>query len=318
MRGIAEVKDGRTFTLSLPLDRPSGGGLSAHRLPPIVRPTIRSGHVNANCAMSVAHPGASDIVSDDLVVLHTQFSTQWDAFGHIGARFDADGDGTAEIVYYNGWRGEGDVVVPTDTGQAGLSSLSDVTGAGTGQASTSDAGPVGINHLAEHGAQGRAVLIDLEEHHGTVRRTVGHAGLTAVMEAQGVSVEPGDFLMLHTGFGRALMAGVPLDDSNSGASLDGSDRDLQDWVRDSGVVAIASDSHAVETFPALAHSAGLPVLPLHELCLFRLGVHLGELWWLSELAEHLRESGRSRCLLTAPPLRLPGATGSPVTPVATT
>jgi hypothetical protein len=59
------------------------------------------------------------------------------------------------------------------------------------------------------------------------------------------------------------------------------------------------------------------VLPLHELCLFRLGIHLGELWWLSDLADHLRAQGRHRFLLTAPPLRLPGTTGSPLTPIAT-
>ena len=40
-------------------------------------------------------------------------------------------------------------------------------------------------------------------------------------------------------------------------------------------------------------------------------------WYLTELAAWLRESGRSRFLLTAPPLRMPGAAGSPVTPVAT-
>jgi hypothetical protein len=56
---------------------------------------------------------------------------------------------------------------------------------------------------------------------------------------------------------------------------------------------------------------------LHEHCLFKLGVPLGELWWLGDLARWLREHGRSRFLLTAPPLRLPGAVGSPVTPVAT-
>jgi kynurenine formamidase len=38
---------------------------------------------------------------------------------------------------------------------------------------------------------------------------------------------------------------------------------------------------------------------------------------LNDLAAYLRNAGRSRCLLTAPPLRLPGAVGSPVTPVAT-
>ena len=58
-------------------------------------------------------------------------------------------------------------------------------------------------------------------------------------------------------------------------------------------------------------------LPIHNLCLFRLGVPLGEMWYLHELASWLREHNRSRFLLTAPPLRLPGAVGSPVTPVAT-
>ena len=50
--------------------------------------------------------------------------------------------------------------------------------------------------------------------------------------------------------------------------------------------------------------------------LFKLGIHLGELWHLTPLAEWLRAHGRYRFLLTAPPLRLPGATGSPATPVA--
>ena len=60
-----------------------------------------------------------------------------------------------------------------------------------------------------------------------------------------------------------------------------------------------------------------PRLPIHNKCLFRLGVPLGELWYLEELAEWLSANGRSRFFLTAPPLRLTGAVGSPVTPVAT-
>jgi hypothetical protein len=58
-------------------------------------------------------------------------------------------------------------------------------------------------------------------------------------------------------------------------------------------------------------------LPLHEHCLFKNGIPLGELWHLTPLAEYLRAEGRTRFLLTAPPLRLPGAVGSPVTPIAT-
>ena len=317
-KGVAEVRDGRVFCLALPLDRPRVG-LSPHRLPPIVRPTLRAGHVNFNCDMSVAHRGASDVVSDDLVVLHTQYSTQWDALGHVGARFDADADGVPERVFYNGWRAGIDVVGTDDPRLAGLSSLTDVEGAAEGRASTSDAGPVDISHMAGHGVQGRAVLIDLEAHFGADRALVGHADLASMMRQDEVVVEAGDIVLLHTGFARSLLDGRDAAASaDSCAVLDGTDRELHDWIRDTGIAAIAADNHAVEAFPPAGHRDGQPVLPLHELCLFRLGVHLGELWWLSELAEHLRGAGRSRVLLTAPPLRLPGATGSPLTPIATT
>ena len=60
-----------------------------------------------------------------------------------------------------------------------------------------------------------------------------------------------------------------------------------------------------------------PRLPLHEHCLFKNGIPLGELWYLTELASWLRAHRRTRFLLTAPPLRLPGAVGSPATPIAT-
>ncbi|MEP1031014.1 MAG: cyclase family protein, partial [Alphaproteobacteria bacterium] len=40
-------------------------------------------------------------------------------------------------------------------------------------------------------------------------------------------------------------------------------------------------------------------------------------WYLAELKKALKERGRSRFLLTAPPLRLPGSVGSPATPIAT-
>lgn len=319
-KGVAEVREGRTFCLSLPLDHPGGMVLNPNRYPPVLRPGLRAGAVNFNCDLGVAYPGATDVVSDDFVLLHTQYSTQWDAFGHAGARFDADGDGTAEQVYYNGWRAGIEVVGPDSVQRAGLASLTDLEGAADGLASTSDAGPVAISSMARHGVQGRAVLVDLAAHHGTDRVLIGHRELTAVMEADGVTVEAGDILLLHTGFGREVLAQAKHPSSEAlqvCAVLDGADPDLRRWITDSGVAAIAADNYAVEVFPSPGAGPGDAVLPLHELCLFRLGVHLGELWWLSELADHLRAAGRSRCLLTAPPLRLPGATGSPVTPIAT-
>jgi kynurenine formamidase len=103
----------------------------------------------------------------------------------------------------------------------------------------------------------------------------------------------------------------------TGAVLDGRDAKLLQWITDSGLSVLIADNYAVEAHPAIGHPGCCATLPLHEHCLFKLGVHLGEIWHLSELANWLRAHGRSRFLLTAPPLRLPGAVGSPATPVAT-
>ena len=81
--------------------------------------------------------------------------------------------------------------------------------------------------------------------------------------------------------------------------------------------SLSSFTRAVEAFPSRPGEGCCAALPLHEHCLFKLGVHLGELWHLTPLARWLRAHGRYRFLLTGPPLRLPGAVGSPATPVAT-
>ena len=106
--------------------------------------------------------------------------------------------------------------------------------------------------------------------------------------------------------------------ANSCPVLDGRDERLQNWVTKSGLVALISDNYAVEAVPSRdCDGPSCAALPLHAHCLFRLGVNLGELWYLSELADWLRANRRNRFLLTAPPLRLPGAVGSPATPVGT-
>lgn len=80
---------------------------------------------------------------------------------------------------------------------------------------------------------------------------------------------------------------------------------------------LIADNYAVERAPSEIGSGRRANLPLHELSLFKLGIHLGEIWWLGDLNTYMRKAGRSRFLLTAPPLRLPGSVGSPTTPVAT-
>lgn len=245
------------------------------------------------------------------MLLYSQYSTQWDSFAHAGALFDADGDGVAEIVYYNGWRGGETVVAPTET-----------PGAPSGQRfEGSHAHELGIDGFAVKGIQGRGVLVDLHSRFGRERVPVTCDQLMAIMAEDRVTVEPGDILLLYTGYDEVILegGGVPTHDAihHSCAGLEGGDEALRDWIARSGVAAIASDNRAVELIPARNAARTGTAAPIHELCLFKLGIPLGEQWLLRDLARWLREHDRSRFLLTAPPLRLPGAVGSPVTPIAT-
>lgn len=306
---VAEVRDGLTFCLSLPLDYPGGNVLNSRRHPPRLFATERKGKANYNYVLADERDSWTDVISDDAVLLHTQYSTQWDSLAHVGAQFDADGDGEAEVVYYNGWRGGEHIVGPQAHGE------------GCGGLEGVHADRLGIDRMAERCVQGRGVMIDLHAHFGEEHRAVGHDDLMRVIEADGVAVEEGDMVCLHTGFARMVLSmnKAPTKERLHGActALDGRDERLLQWISDSGLSVLIADNYAVEAFPSLPGEGRHAFLPLHEHCLFKLGVHLGELWQLSELAGYLREHGRNRFLLTAPPLRLPGAVGSPATPVAT-
>lgn len=316
-RAAQEVRAGLSFALSLPLDYPGDNKLNVRRHPPVLRPTFRDGLPYVNFPFARHEPGASDVISDDQVLLSLQYSTQWDSLAHVGARFDADGDGIAESVYYNGFRADKDIVGPV----AYRHEHGFEPHACGGE--NSHANFLGIENLAVKGMQGRGVLVDLVAHFGREYRTIGYEDLMSVMQADGIEVLPGDILVLRTGFSEMIMEmkGHPDEAALNShcAALDGRDQQLLQWITDSGIAALAADNYAVERFPARPPEieGEHALLPLHHHCLFKLGLPLGELWYLRELAEWLREHQRSYFMLTAPPLRLPGAMGSPVTPVAT-
>ena len=165
-------------------------------------------------------------------------------------------------------------------------------------------------------------MVDLQAHFGDERVSVGYEALMEVMEKDRVVVVEGDMVCFHTGWDDMILAMGGDPDAEklhaSCAVLDGFDDKLLQWITESGLAVIATDNMGVEDVHSSGSTqGGRARLPLHRHCLFRLGVHLGEIWYLSELAAALRERGRCRFLLTAPPLRMPGAVGSPVTPVAT-
>lgn len=304
LAALKEVQTGIVFCLSHPLDRPGGSVLNPFRKPPEFHPVIREGKVYFNLDMGETNPRFTDVGSDEAIFLYSQYSTHWDGFAHKGTHFDADGDGVAEKVSYNGFH------LVDDQGRG----LYGETGALA----------LSVAAMAETGVQGRAVLIDLRHHFGDARTDITYEMLESVMEKDAITVEQGDILCLHTGLGQLIRdANGKLDNAikTQCAVLDGHDKRLLEWISDTGVAAIAADNLAVERSgtlgvdPRMPHRG--PQLPLHEHCLVKLGIHLGELWYFTELAAWLRRNKRSRFLLTAPPLRMPGAAGSPVTPVAT-
>jgi len=306
-KGVAEVQEGRSFCLSLPLDLPGGNVLHPARHPPQRYATTSDGLDRFLLPLEKIGPDFTDVVNDDRVMITMQYSTQWDALAHVGGMFDADGDGEPEPVFYNGWRGGEDITAaPCDE---------------CGDMTATEARKLGVQTIAETCMQGRAVMIDLARAFGDAHLDVDYAMLSEAMAAQNVEVEQGDMVMFHTGWtGKIVEAGGnPTHEMLHGTctALEGRDPALQEWIRDSGLVALISDNYAVERAPSRTGDGKRAMLPIHELCLFKLGIPLAEIWWLGDLAAYFAETGRNRCLLTAPPLRLPGAVGSPATPVAT-
>ncbi|WP_053753426.1 cyclase family protein [Streptomyces sp. MMG1533] len=317
LQGVREVEHGITFSLSLPLDYPGGTALNQRRYPPILRPTEDLEHkqdvfYNVVASEQIA-PIFTDVWSDDVVTLWLQYSTQWDSLSHQGEQFDADGDGVAEPVYYNGYRPGVDIIGPQEDAK------------GDGSGSLSFARHLGMEHMAEHGVQGRGVLVDLAHHLGTKWQPVNLKTLQEIMAADNVVVEPGDVLLLHTGMATQVLAWNKDPDPEAihttGSYLDAHDPALLEWIAESQISALVADNYAVEGvgpgMPPPTDMTPHTLLPIHNLCLFKLGVPLGELWYLDKLATWLREHNRSRFLLTAPPLNLPGTQGSPLTPIAT-
>ena len=300
-KGIEEVKTGHTFCLSLPLDYPGGQILNAVRHPPVLRPVIRNNAPYYNYVWRNLDARLTDVGCDDSVILYTQYSTQWYSLAHRGALFDVYGTGKSIPVYYNGFRADQHIKRDANNNVS--------------------AHALGIEKMAAHGVQGRGVLVNLHRHYGDNHHEVGYDELMLILEKDNVVIEPGDILCLWTGLDEKIMASHKQPDpriKQSCSVLNGWDPKLLQWITESEISAIASDNLAIEaTGKRIPNKYKGSNLPLHEHCLFKLGVHLGELWRLGHLAKWMEKQDRSRFLLTAPPLRLPGAVGSPLTPIAT-
>jgi len=155
---------------------------------------------------------------------------------------------------------------------------------------------------------GRGLLLDIAGWKGVDHLQLGEAitaaDLDACAAAQGVTIQPGDLLLIRTGWIRVFAQDRAL--FNQGEP--GIDESTIPWLRQHDVVAVCADNHAVEVFDAMPPAR----LPIHTAAIRDLGLYLVEYLNLEELAaDKVYES-----LLVIAPLQLTGAIGSPVNPIA--
>lgn len=155
----------------------------------------------------------------------------------------------------------------------------------------------------------RGVLLDVARYRGVERIGVGNPvtpqDLEAVVRLQGVAIHEGDVVLLRTGNG-ASWASPDVYLQAGGASAEASS-----WLAARKVRAVGADNVAWDEVGVLDPRLQV-TLPGHLILLVRHGIYILENLLLEELATDQRYEFTFLCL----PLKLRGATGSPVRPVA--
>ncbi|MEU8900337.1 cyclase family protein [Nocardia sp. NPDC048505] len=168
-------------------------------------------------------------------------------------------------------------------------------------------------HGAEHlpGFLCRGLLLDIAGLHGAETLPGGYEitadDLERAAELAGVHPEPGDVVLIRTGWARLF------DDAPAylgGASgVPGAGVEAARWLARHGVAATGADTTAYE---CLAPGAGHSVLPVHRVLLVDAGIFILEHLALEEIAA----AGVREFVFVLAPLRIVGGTGSPVRPLA--
>src|SRR5687768_1912962 len=216
--------------------------------------------------------------ADDYVFMPLQAASQWDGLAHV----------YYDDVLFNGFP-------------------------------ASDVSPHGAKHCSidkmAKGIVGRGVLLDIAALKGVEWMQAGDVitpdDLDAAAARQGVEVRSGDILLFRTGWrtkftteknAAEFMAGEP------GLGLA-----CCEWLHAKGVAAVASDNWAIEVLPGEVETE---LLPVHMVLIRDMGVTLGEILDLDELAADCAQDGVYEFFLTAPPIKFTAAVGSPINPLA--
>ena len=153
------------------------------------------------------------------------------------------------------------------------------------------------------------VLLDAAALVGVEALEPGHVvterDLEGCCERQGLTVEPGSVVLVHTGNTRHW------DDPERYLAGPGMSSGTSRWLAGKGVIAVGADNMAWDV-PGLVDPELGCLLPGHLILLARHGIHIVENLKTDELAA----SEAHRFTFVCAPLKFVGATGSPVRPLA--
>jgi kynurenine formamidase len=216
--------------------------------------------------------------ADDMVSLPLQCGTQWDALGHI----------FLDDKMWNGY----------------------------------DAALVDSNGAKKNGIEkvkdkmvGRGVLLDIARHLGIESLDEGMAitidDLDGCADAQGVEIRRGDFVLVRTG----MMEQRQRDGwgGYAGGDAPGLAFETAEWIYQCEIAAICCDTWGCEVRPNETEDAQQP---WHWVVIPKIGISMGEIFVMGELAEDCADDGVWEFFFCAPPLPVTGGVGSPLNPIA--
>jgi kynurenine formamidase len=274
------VRKGKIISLALNYDQfgPQGGKT---KYPPLGR--INPLHVMLRTGTD-AYSGVLDKrgirAADDMVVLPLQAGTQWDGLGHV----------FYENSMWNGY------------------DCREVTSFG--------AQKCGIEKTKGR-MVGRGVFLDVASALGKSELEDGYGitcgDLDKAAKAHGVAVKRGDYVIVRTGqMERCLSAGSW--DGYPGGDAPGFSFETLEWIHRNEIAAIASDTWGCEVRPNESEP-GINQ-PWHWITIPIMGLTMGEIFYVADLARDCAEDGVYEFMFVAPAIPITGAVGSPTNPLA--
>jgi kynurenine formamidase len=218
--------------------------------------------------------------ADDMVVMPLQCGTQWDGLGHI----------FYENHMWNGY------------------DCREVTSAG--------AQKCGIEKT-KNKMVGRGVFLDVARALGKKWLDDGYAitcaDLDRTAQMQKVEVRRGDFVVVRTGQMEAKLEAGSWD-GYPGGDAPGFGFETLEWIKRTELAALASDTWGCEVRPNESEQ-GINQ-PWHWITIPMMGMTMGEIFYLKELAEDCAADKVYEFLFVAPAIPITGAVGSPTNPLA--